>query len=70
MQSIWEETAGQGSFPPLEQDTIIDVLIIGGGICGLLCGWLAFRSRERVGARFMGHRRCCRDVGSDAVGIG
>ncbi len=30
MQSIWEETAGQGNFSPLDQDTTTDVLIVGG----------------------------------------
>ncbi len=37
MHSIWEEHGTPGHFPALERDISTDVLIIGGGICGLLC---------------------------------
>ncbi len=40
MHSIWEETAAQERFAPLARDVNTDVLIIGGGMCGLLCAWM------------------------------
>lgn len=35
--SIWKETAQLPTFPPMEKEVKTDVLIIGGGLCGLLC---------------------------------
>ncbi len=40
MGSLWEETAPQPAFAPLQKDIRTDVLIIGGGMCGLLCAYL------------------------------
>lgn len=41
--SIWEREIRLPEFPKLQGDTKTDVLIIGGGICGLLC---AYRLKE------------------------
>ena len=37
MASIWSETARLPHFPPLQENSRTDVLIIGGGMAGLLC---------------------------------
>lgn len=39
MGSVWEEHVRGNDFPALNQDIRTDVLIIGGGMCGLLCAW-------------------------------
>ena len=39
MISIWEKTAEQPSFSPLDGNRKTDVLIIGGGIAGLLTAY-------------------------------
>lgn len=39
MDSVWEESVRSNDFHALEQDIRTDVLIIGGGMCGLLCAW-------------------------------
>ena len=39
MKSIWEENLDMPSFPSLSKDISCDVLIIGGGIAGILCGY-------------------------------
>ena len=39
MDSIWEYGVKMPSFPRLESDLKVDVLIIGGGFAGLLCAW-------------------------------
>lgn len=39
MQSLWENTAEMPEFPKLHGDIKTDVLIIGGGIAGILCGY-------------------------------
>ena len=37
MKSIWENTVSLPKFPQVNKDLETDVLIIGGGICGILC---------------------------------
>ncbi len=37
MDSVWSKTARPGVFSPLDGDITTDVLVIGGGMCGLLC---------------------------------
>ena len=39
MLSLWESTASLPVFPKLKGNTKTDVLIIGGGIAGILCGY-------------------------------
>ena len=39
MQSLWEQTWEQPSFPAQEGDQNTDVLIIGGGMAGILCAY-------------------------------
>lgn len=40
MESLWKSTAAPARFAPLDRDLRTDVLIIGGGMCGLLCARL------------------------------
>ncbi len=40
-QSIWRKTIKLPEFPSLEDNIKTDVLIIGGGLCGILCGYFA-----------------------------
>ncbi|MBE7030979.1 MAG: FAD-dependent oxidoreductase [Ruminococcaceae bacterium] len=40
MQSIWNDNIEKDTFEPLRGDMKTDVLIIGGGICGLLCAYM------------------------------
>ena len=39
MLSLWESGAEMPSFPKLKGNIKTDVLIIGGGIAGILCGY-------------------------------
>ena len=38
MDSLWRKTAQMPQFQQMRKDTTTDVLIIGGGMAGLLCG--------------------------------
>lgn len=40
MKSIWKDTVEMPRFPKLDGDVKTDVLIIGGGITGILCGYM------------------------------
>ncbi|OUN21445.1 FAD-dependent oxidoreductase [Pseudoflavonifractor sp. An85] len=39
MESLWEQTWEQPSFPALDGDRNTDVLIVGGGMAGILCAY-------------------------------
>lgn len=39
LESVWENSAEMPKFNNLEGDIKTDVLIIGGGICGILCAY-------------------------------
>ncbi len=38
-QSVWEEPSKMSDFPQFEGNATTDVLIIGGGLCGILCAY-------------------------------
>ena len=40
MKSIWNDDIEKVSFEPLRGDVKTDVLIIGGGMCGILCAYM------------------------------
>ena len=44
MDSLWLEQTVLPEFPPLQGDTKTDVLIVGGGLTGLLCGYYLKKS--------------------------
>ena len=52
MVNIMIETTWSGyieaSFPKLEKDLESDVLVIGGGICGILCAYYLQKSGKKV----------------------
>ena len=48
MASLWTDGVSLPSFPSLGRDLETDVLIIGGGLCGVLC---AYRL-EQAGVRY------------------
>lgn len=39
MKSIWDNTVALDSYPTLDEDISTNVLVIGGGICGILCAY-------------------------------
>ncbi len=39
MKSIWGNTVALDSYPALDEDISTNVLVIGGGICGILCAY-------------------------------
>jgi glycine/D-amino acid oxidase-like deaminating enzyme/nitrite reductase/ring-hydroxylating ferredoxin subunit len=47
-QSIWAATAVMPQFSPLEENTHVDVCIVGAGISGLTTGYLLARAGKRV----------------------
>jgi len=40
MESIWNENVEKLNFGPLQGDVKTDVLIVGGGICGIICAYM------------------------------
>ena len=60
MKSIWTDTAELPSFEPLKGDTKTDVLIIGGGMAGLLCGY--FLKQADVDCRLIEADTICSGV--------
>ena len=60
MDSLWTDGVCLPSFPALDHDLETDVLIIGGGLCGVLC---AYRLQE-AGVRYalIEAGRICRGV--------
>jgi glycine/D-amino acid oxidase-like deaminating enzyme len=49
MKSLWEDTSEQTNFDSLKSNIKTDVLIIGGGMCGILCAYML----ERAGADYV-----------------
>src|SRR5215213_4518171 len=47
--SLWIATTGETDFPPLVDDLIVDVAVIGGGLTGLTVAALLKRAGARVG---------------------
>ena len=46
--SLWNETVSMPSFPPLKQDIVMDVCIVGGGIAGITTAYLLMKEGKRV----------------------
>lgn len=44
MNSIWADTVKRNSFDALDGDVSTDVLVIGGGLCGILCAYMLDRA--------------------------
>ena len=42
-QSVWDDSTTIKKFDSLPGDTKTDILIIGGGLCGILCAWFLHR---------------------------
>lgn len=47
MKSIWKNTGEHKNYPSINQNMKTDTLIIGGGMAGLLCGYLLHQQGER-----------------------
>lgn len=60
IESIWKESLEMPKFPPLEHDADTDVLIIGGGLAGILCGQRL--AQEGVSCILIEADRICRGV--------
>ena len=62
MQPYWETTVNMKKYPPLKGDISTDVLIIGGGTAGILCGYKL--KRAGVSCVIAEADRICRGVTS------
>ena len=68
MNSLWNNTVSLPPHPILERDLQTDVLIIGGGICGLLCAYTL--AQEGVDCALVeAGRICCRTSGNTTAKI-
>lgn len=65
MESLWSNTAQLPSFPALDRDLSVDVLIIGGGMAGLLCAWML--TRAGADCALVEARRLCGGVTADTT---
>lgn len=59
-QSLWTETCQFPTFEPLQGDKKTDVLVIGGGICGILCTY--FLKQAGINAILVDGRRICSGI--------
>ena len=48
-QSVWKDTIKMPEFEMLHSDARTDVLVIGGGLCGVLCAYFL----KNVGVNYM-----------------
>ena len=68
MKSIWQENIDLPKFDAVNDDFETDVLIIGGGICGILCAfWF-----DKAGVKYAlleGARICNRTTGNTTAKI-
>ncbi len=52
MKSLWNNVDNKPEFAPLTGDIQTDVLIIGGGLCGILCAYVySIQDREVIERR-------------------
>ncbi|MBO5136475.1 MAG: FAD-dependent oxidoreductase [Clostridia bacterium] len=65
MKSIWNENAERRSFSPLKGDINTDVLIIGGGMCGILCAYML--KNEGVDCVLVEADKICRGITMDTT---
>lgn len=60
MKSVWQDSAKLPEFPALKKDIKTDVLIIGGGLCGLLCAYML--NKKGVDCALVEQGRICSGV--------
>ena len=65
MNSLWSNTVDRPEFMPLLGDTKTDVLIIGGGICGILCAYML--DQAGVDYTLVEASRICSGVSADTT---
>jgi glycine/D-amino acid oxidase-like deaminating enzyme len=46
--SVWKDQTGETSFPSLNSDITVDVVIIGGGITGITAAYNLFKAGKKV----------------------
>ncbi|HEY8961612.1 MAG TPA: FAD-dependent oxidoreductase, partial [Luteolibacter sp.] len=62
-ESFWDEERQAGSFPPLDRDLEVEILVVGGGMAGVTAAYLlsaqgrsvALVERDRIGGLNTGH---------------
>ena len=65
MKSIWNEGVERKSFSPLNGSINTDVLIIGGGMCGILCAYML--KKEGVDCVLVEADKICRGITNDTT---